>query len=232
MSFRAPGNLSLPAQSRRQPCRRSRRNGIRAAALLSLAAAFLVTSVEAAGPATTFKRIPTQFIAALGDPGASSGDGAENWGWWHLDPGPRGVKLKNFDELQDGVAPARWNFDREDWWLEENGLIMEQPRFPLGEGQYIVTGDRETISLLTVHPPDATGNSRWELADGATLHDVTHLGCRSARYTPVSDGASCSPADAPQSVFPMEPARRMPNVTGCNKQEYAVLFIIGVAIGY
>ncbi len=215
-----------------EPRRLPRRGVTRFAALVSLAAALLVTTVDAISPGTTFKRIPTQFIAALGDPDASSGDGAENWGWWHLDPGPRGVKLRNLDELDDGIAPARWEFDREDWWLEENGLIMEQPRFPLGEGYYIVTGDRETTTLLTVHPPDENGNSRWELANGATLHDVTHLGCRSARYTPASSGAACSPAGAPRSVFPMSPDRGMPDVAGCNKQEYAVLFIIGVAVGY
>ena len=40
-----------------------------------------------------FKRIPTQFIAALVEPGASSGTGAEKWGVWEVDPGPRGVWL-------------------------------------------------------------------------------------------------------------------------------------------
>ena len=44
---------------------------------------------------------------------------------------------------------------------------------------------------------------RWELDRGATLYDVTHLGCRSARYTPaagpdpvprkdVTEGFSCA----------------------------------------
>ncbi len=48
-------------------------------------------------------------------------------------------------------------------------------------GQYLVTGDREITSVLTVHPASADGQQRWELADGATLYDVTHLRCRSAR---------------------------------------------------
>jgi len=43
--------------------------------------------------------------------------------------------------------------------------------------------------VLTIHPKDKDGNERWELADGATLYDVTHLGCRSARYTPVTTRA-------------------------------------------
>jgi len=38
--------------------------------------------VQAAGDGqtTVFKRIPTQFIAALGDPDANSGSGAQSWG--------------------------------------------------------------------------------------------------------------------------------------------------------
>ncbi|HEY7532116.1 MAG TPA: hypothetical protein VH681_04945, partial [Nitrospiraceae bacterium] len=74
---------------------------------------------------TKFRRISTQFIAALGDPGATSGSGAQSWGLWPLDPGPRGVELKNYQRLKDagGVAPARWKFDGTDWWLEEHGLI-------------------------------------------------------------------------------------------------------------
>ena len=42
------------------------------------------------------RRVRTQFIAALGDPKASSGrGGAEKWGIWRIDPGPRGVFLKS-----------------------------------------------------------------------------------------------------------------------------------------
>ena len=143
-----------------------------------------------------FKRIPVQFIAALGEPEARSGSNAQHWGLWRVDPGPRGVRLNRYDSLQKsgGVAPAGWRFDNADWWLEENGLIMEQPDFPLEPGRYLVTGDREVTTVLTVYPPDANGDSRWELADGATLYDVTHLGCRSARYTPANGAAACSPA--------------------------------------
>ena len=73
-----------------------------------------------------------QYIAALSDPSASSGTGAENWGLWRKDPGPRGVKLYNYDKLmaRGGVAPAKWEFDKNDWWLEEHGLIMEKPESP------------------------------------------------------------------------------------------------------
>ena len=179
-----------------------------------------------------FKRVPTQFIAALGDPGARSGDGAEHWGIWRRDPGPRGIRLHAFDRLQaaGGIAPAGWKFDPQDWWVEENGLVMEKPSFPLPPGNYLVTGDRETITVLTVHPADASGTRRWELANGAALYDVTHLPCRSARYVPTSDGTPCSPESAPRAEFPVRPGAVMPEVPGCAKQDYAVLFIIGMPL--
>ena len=178
----------------------------------------------------TFKRIPTQFIAALGDPDASSGSGAQSWGLWRKDPGPRGVWLKNYDQLTTagGVAPAQWKFDSGDWWLEENGLIMEKPDFPVPPGKYIVTGDREMMSVLTIHPMDEKGDRRWELDKGAKLYDVTHLPCRSARYTPVFNN-SCSPISVDKSAFRIKPGAPMPRVEGCNKQDYAVLFVIAVA---
>jgi hypothetical protein len=116
--------------------------------------------------------------------------------------------------------------------LEENGLLMEQPEFPLAPGQYRVSGGREVTTVLTVYPADAQGDSRWELADGATLYDVTHLGCRSARYTPApaTDANLCSPANAPQSAFRVAPGAEMPPVEGCAKQDYAVLFVIAVGL--
>lgn len=189
-------------------------------------------SQAAGSEGMAFKRIPLQFIAALGDPGASSGNNAQDWGLWRIDPGPRGVRLRHFQSLQEagGVAPAQWRFDRNDWWLEEYGRIMEAPEFPLAPGRYIVTGDREAVSLLTIHPADTAGNLRWELSHGATLHEVTHLGCRSARYRPASAKADCSPARAPRSAFRVAPGAAMPQVEGCIKQDYAVLFVIGVPI--
>jgi hypothetical protein len=42
-------------------------------------------SVRAAdGGEERFQRIPTQFIAALGDPDATSGSGAQAWGVWRV----------------------------------------------------------------------------------------------------------------------------------------------------
>lgn len=181
-------------------------------------------------PVKRFKQVPTQFIAALGDPTATSGDGAEQWGLWPVDPGPRGVRLKNYELMlsDSGVAPAKWRFDKNDWWLEENGLIMEQPQFPLLPGEYIVTGLREAVARLTIHEPDETGNQHWELDRGANLYDVTHLGCRSARYTPLDGNGSCSPVNAPQDAFRVKPGAAMPPVGGCAKQDYWVLFVVAL----
>src|SRR6201996_4591433 len=103
-----------------------------------------------------FKRIDPQFIAALGDPKATSGNDAQSWGTWSQDPGPRACKLDHYDQLKaaGGVAPAQWKFDPSDWWLEEHGFIMEKPTFPLAAGKYLVTGDRKVTTVLTVHPKD------------------------------------------------------------------------------
>ena len=174
-----------------------------------------------------FQRIPTQFIAALGDPNAKAGSGASEWGLWRLDPGPRGVWLRDYpNELQskNNLAPAGWNFDPNDWWLEEHGLIMEAPKFPLQEGRYLVTGGRMVTTGLTI---DKAGN--WKLDDG-TLYDVTHLPCRSARYTPMSSTENGSPLTANPKDFPVTPGAIMPSVPGCNKQDYAVLFVVGKAV--
>ena len=204
--------------------------GLRFLAMGSLMLAAGVQPVHAAGvDFSKFKRIEPQYIAALGDPGAKSGSGAQSWGLWDKDPGPRGCKLDRYPELKaTGVAPAQWKFDAKDWWLEEHGLIMEKPTFPLPAGQYLVTGDREVMTVLTIHPKDKDGNQRWELADGATIYDVTHLGCRSARYTPMASHDSCSPDKVPATSYPVRPGVAMPVVNGCHKQDYAVLIVVGL----
>lgn len=201
--------------------------------LLALGALTLAAGFQPAYAAgtdlTKFRRIEPLYIAALGDPGAKSGSGAQSWGLWDKDPGPRGCKLDRYPELKaTGVAPAQWKFDEKDWWLEEHGLIMEKPTFPLPVGKYLVTGDREVTSVLTIYPKDKDGNQRWELADGATIYDVTHLGCRSARYTPMASHDSCSPENTPKTRYPVVPGVAMPDVKGCHKQDYAVLIVIGL----
>ncbi len=198
--------------------------------LLPLATALLVFLAPASAE-TKFKPVRTQFLAALGDPQSTSGVNADTWGLWQVDPGPRGVRLSNFPLLvaNGGVAPSEWIFEKSSWWLEENGLIMEPPNPGVAPGQYMVTGDREVMAVLTVHPKDGKGKQRWELSDGATLYDVTHLRCRSARYTPESANAACTPASVAQKGFPVTPGAAMPPVSGCKKEDHAVLFIVGVA---
>ena len=194
-------------------------------------AAGLQQPVDAAGvDLSKFRRIEPQYIAALGDPGAKSGSGAQSWGLWSEDPGPRGCKLDRYDQLKaaGGVAPAQWKFDPADWWLEEHGFIMEKPTFPLAPGKYLVTGDRKVTTVLTIQPKDKNGIQRWELADGAILYDVTHLGCRSARYTPATANNSCSPAKVRTTGFPVNPEAAMPVVNGCRKQDYTVLIVVGL----
>ena len=56
-----------------------------------------------------------------------------------------------------------------------------------GEQNAEFLGGRETTTLLTVG-----AEGQWSLADGATLHDVTHLPCRSARYKIVLEMESIS----------------------------------------
>ena len=171
-----------------------------------------------------FVRVNTQFIAALGDPKACKGSGARNWGIWRIDPGPRGVHITDWSMLKmmGGMAPSGWMFDKKDWWLEEHGMIMEKPDFPVPSGKYVVTGGRETQAILTVHD----NGDDWELSDGACLHDVTHLPCRSARYIPIND--SGSPDSAKVEEFPVTPGGEMPKVEGCSKQDYWVVFVLAL----
>lgn len=186
-----------------------------------------------------FNKLQTQFIAALADPKASSGTGADKWRIWEQDPGPRGVKLTDYENklaATGGKAPAGWTFDPSSWWVEEHGLIMETPApLPLQkttkaggemkvlapERRYLVSGGRDTTSVLTVH-----SDGRWELDQG-TLFDVTHLPCRSAIYTS-AEGGTCKPTKEAQSFFPVKPGAKMPKLDGCNTQDWAVLFVLGV----
>ncbi|KAL7554409.1 hypothetical protein ACHAWF_017858 [Thalassiosira exigua] len=202
-----------------------------AAALASLAPRTAIAS-EASKPRKIQRYPSIRFIAALGDPTASSGKGAETWGLWRDDPGPRGVYLREYDRRlgsNDNVAPAGWKFDPSDWWVEEHGLIMSTPkplprksldkvtREVVPEKKYVVTGDRAVTTVLTVRE-----DGGWELEKG-TLYDVTHLPCRSAAYR----GEACAPKNANLRDFPVKPGAEMPKIDGCEKQDYAVLFVLG-----
>merc|ERR1711948_146714 len=100
----------------------------------------------------------------------------------------------------------------------------EKPEFPMPSGRYLLAwlngAKAGQSAVLTVD-----GDS-WALDSGATLDDVTHRPCRSARYTPTTSDAS--PSKANKSDFPVTPGAEMPNVAGCNKQDYAVLFVEGL----
>lgn len=171
-----------------------------------------------------FKPCKTMYIAALGDPQASSGMGAEEWGLWRVDPGPPGVYLKDFSEQLEktgGVAPAGWQLDEDDWWVEEYGRIMDKPEFPIPCGKYIVTGQREVMTTLTVGE-----DGSWSLEKGS-LYDVTHLPCRAARYR------GGSPVNAKLSDFPVTPGAAMPPIEGTrSKLDYAVVFVVGVPLNW
>lgn len=196
--------------------------------------AALFTGQAASADEIKFARVsPIQFIAAKGDPKASSGTGADQWGLWEEDPGPNGVYIKNYEKqlvARNGKAPAGWRFNESAWWVEEHGLIMPTPdklplynynRNPATDGKrYIVTGDRSTQAMLTVSP-----DGSWKLSKG-TLYDVTHLPCRSAIYTPTAEG-SCVPNNKQQKLFPVKPGAKMPQFEGCNTEDWAVLFVIG-----
>ena len=194
---------------------------------------FLATSIASPILAQTkIRRIRTQYIAALGAEGATSGTGAETWGLWKEDPGPIGVWLRLYQTLQKAgnLAPAGWRFDIDDWWLDENGLIMKAPEFPIPAGQYFVTNGEEHFALLTIGDPDAEGKQSWSLSDDKKLANVTHGPCRSARYTPERESGTCSPEYADRSAFPLKPGESPPLVSGCTRKNYAVLIVIGIPV--
>jgi hypothetical protein len=172
---------------------------------------------------------PIQFIAALDDPQASSGVGADKWGLWVDDPGPQGVFLRDYEkqiQKRNNIAPVGWKFDPSAWWVEEHGIIMPTPgKLPLTGAnpdmkRYLVTGGRDTKSLLTVHK-----DGRWELSKGR-LYDVTHLPCRSAIYTG-AEGGQCVPNKLQQIKFPVKPGAKMPEFPGCKTEDWSVLFVLG-----
>ena len=201
-------------------------------ALLASSAAALTYNAITLGPTLGlftppgYERIsPIQFIAALGDRDASSGNGADSWGLWSTDPGPRGLRLRDYERIKsstssDGetVRTPSW-LNEKDFFLDENAIIMPQPEFPLPAGKYLVTGGRMVTTGLTIEP-----SGQWKL-DSGKLYDVTHLPCRAARYRPNSEGGS--PRTVQKSDFPVVPGAVMPEVPGTDKQDYAVLFIVG-----
>src|SRR5438046_10067465 len=87
--------------------------------LLSMGFLILTASLHYASgeDLSKYKRIEPQFIAALGDPGATSGNGAQSWGFWNQDPGPRACKLDHYPQLKaNGVAPGTGQSAAADGW--------------------------------------------------------------------------------------------------------------------
>ena len=102
----------------------------------------LVTAIASPLLAQTIvRRVQPQYIASLALSRATSGTGAETWGLWSVDPGPIGVWLRFYQLLQKAgnIAPSGWRFNIDDWWLDENGLIMKAPQFPIPARKYYVT---------------------------------------------------------------------------------------------
>jgi hypothetical protein len=163
-----------------------------------------------------------EYVAALApSPKDSSGSG-ETWGLWTIDPGPRGVSSQAYSSLSSNIMPAGWTLDPNDFWIEEHGLLMETPSFPLNSGRYLVTGGKLTTAILSY---DKNNNS-WQLASPqngkpVALDEVTHGPCRAARYRGGSP-QTINPRD-----FPVQSGALMPPVPGCEKQDYSVLFVIG-----
>src|SRR5437899_10240008 len=91
---------------------------------------------------------------------------------------------------------------------------MEKPTFPLSAGKYLVTGDRDVTTVLTVRPKDKNGNQRWELADGATLYDVTHLVCRLLLEKKKKAANARTAANVPTTGLTLAPGSAMTSVNG------------------
>ncbi len=187
--FSKPRMFTLPTTSLQSSVWRSMRKARHLIGRACLAMILLVVMLAMGQPSLAagrarpkYQRILTQYIAAQGEPGATSGSGAQLRGLWPLDPGLRGIKLDTYDKLKStgGMTTARWLFNSTDWWLEEHGLIMEQPVFPVPSRKYVVTGGRDAIAVLTIHPADKNGNTRRELDNGAALWYFTEIGKQSS----------------------------------------------------
>ena len=118
------------------------------AVLFLPAAVILIQPVHASNEEDTrFRSVPTQFIAALGDPGANAGYGARSWSIWTVGPGPRGVTRSCAFRYRQ-VA----NRDRE---------TMSRYRRPTGE------------ILALIDPYDNKKNEIKKMSELLTQHGIT-----------------------------------------------------------
>jgi len=128
--------------------------------LVSIGSVMLTVGHASSADLSKFRRIEPQFIAALGDPAATSGNGARSWGLWNQDPGPRACKLDHYPQLKaTGVAPAQWKFDASDWRLEEH---QKRPHAGV-----TTTTTTEYSFFIAEHPPLLRVTAKC----GSTLRD-------------------------------------------------------------
>ena len=103
---------------------------------------------------------------------------------------------------------------------------MEKPAFPIPSGRYMLAwlnGRQGGKAILTID------GDRWALSDGATMYDVTHLPCRSARCRPVASDSCSSGSPANASAADFGGSRRChAQRSGHVQVDYAVLFITAV----
>ena len=71
---------------------------------LALAGSAVMLASTLAQAEAAFVRGDTQYVAALGDSSATSGNDAATWGLWAVDPGPRGVAVFVLADKVDGHA--------------------------------------------------------------------------------------------------------------------------------
>ena len=130
------------------------------------------------------------------------------------------------------------------WLVDHTALTFRQIADFCGlhELEIQAIADGEVVSGMAGMDPTANGQlsadeiKRCEADPAARLQmqksdmPAPVQRAKGARYTPIAGSNSCSPARADQTAFRVRPGAPMPEVEGCNKQDYAVLFVIAVAV--
>ena len=80
-----------------------------------------------------------------------------------------------------------------------------------------------------VYPINSWINRVRDRSTTGTVESATlPITCRAAVYTAEAT-TPCTPTAARTCDFPVTPGATMPPVGGCKKQDYAVLFVVGMA---
>ena len=85
---------------------------------LALAGSAVMLASTLAQAEAAFVRGDTQYVAALGDSSATSGNDAATWGLWAVDPGPRGVWTRDYQDLIDNAKQAHLGADPKTYELK------------------------------------------------------------------------------------------------------------------